>query len=169
MHRTLCLLVFLGLLTPSASVAQHWNAQEQELVDHIKRCWTAWIEARPEETPEAFFQQCPYAEDASMWWTEFGAPQTPERIRREWGYARRVDLDWIDLNPLAVRVWGDVGMIQYYGLWKAQGPEGIVTTEYKRTEIFRKVEGRWVFQGGQGLPPRPGMRNRTDNVRNVHS
>ncbi len=140
------------LLTPSLASAQLWAPEEAALIDHIKACWTAWINAGEESDPDGFFQACPHAEDSSMWWTEFGAPQTPERIRREWPFIKRIDLAWVDLQPVAVRIWGDVGMVQFYGTWKAAGPEGPMTTEYKRTELFRKVDGRWVFLGGQGTP-----------------
>lgn len=140
------------LLTPSQTSAQEWAPEEAALIEHIKSCWDAWISSGDQGGPDAFFQQCPHAEDSSMWWTEFGAPQTTDRIRKEWAYTSRVDLAWIDLQPVAVRIWGDVGMVQLYGTWKAQSPEGLVTTEYKRTELFRKVDGRWVFLGGQGTP-----------------
>ena len=43
-------------------------------------------------------------------------------------------------------------MVQMYDTHKARTPNGPVTTEYKRTEVFRKVDGRWMFVGGQGTP-----------------
>lgn len=145
-------LLLVSMLFPSLGSAQRWTAEEQGLIAHIKMCWDAWIEAQPEGTPDAFFQRCPYSEDATMWWTEFNAPQTPERIRREWDYSSGVDLAWIDLQPVSVRIWGDFGMVQFYGTWKAQTTESPVTTEYKRTELYRRIDGTWVFLGGQGTP-----------------
>jgi len=152
MRRTAALFVLLFLVSPSTTAAQHWNAQEQGLIDHIKMCWTAWVDAQSDPGPNRFFQACPYAEDASMWWTDSGALQTPERIRREWPFTAGVDLGWIDLEPMAIRIWGDIGMVQFLGIWKARTPDGPVTTEYKRTEIYRRVEDGWVFLGGQGTP-----------------
>jgi hypothetical protein len=146
------LVLFLVALFPSLASAQHWTPEEQALLDQIEHCWDAWVSAGDEGTPDTFFQQCPHAEDSSMWWTEFGMPQTLDRIRREWPYTSRVDLGWIDMRPVAVRIWGDVGMVQLYGTWKAAAAEGPVTTEYKRTELFRLIDGRWTFLGGQGTP-----------------
>jgi hypothetical protein len=86
-----------------------------------------------------------------MWWTNDGMPQTLERTIRNW-VVPPVDVMWLDLNPIAIRIWDDVAMVQMYAIWKAKTPDGLVNTEYKRTEIFRRVDGRWVFMGGQGTP-----------------
>jgi len=86
-----------------------------------------------------------------MWWTNASVPQTRESIIRNW-INPPVDLGWVGLTPIAIRIWDDVAMVQMYGSWKARTPDGPVTTEYKRTEVFRKVDGRWMFVGGQGTP-----------------
>lgn len=143
--------VSLSLILAGPLSAQHWNAEEQALVDHIKTCWDAWVETRPQPDPDRFFEQCPYAEDASRWWTNASVPQTKESIIRNW-INPPVDIGWVDLTPIAIRIWDDVAMVQMYGSWKARTPNGPVTTEFKRTEVFRKVDGRWMFVGGQGTP-----------------
>lgn len=151
MKRATVLLFGLLLMVPSPMVAQEWTAEEQDLLDHIKTCWDAWIDTRSQPDYERFFQRCPWDQDVSMWWTNDGMPQTMERTIRNW-VIPPVDVAWLDLNPIAIRIWGDVAMVQMYALWKAKTPDGLVTTEYKRTELFRKVDGRWVFLGGQGTP-----------------
>lgn len=133
-------------------VGQRWTAEETGLIDHIRACWTAWTDAQQSGGADAFFERCTTADDASMWWTEWGSPQSNDQVRREWPYFVETDLGWIAVNPVAVRIWGDVGMVQFYGYWKAQTPNGPTTTEYKRTELFRRVNGQWVFLGGQGSP-----------------
>ena len=145
------LLLLPLLLIPAPASAQSWTQEEQELIDHIKMCWDAWIDTRPQPDHQRFFERCPWSEDVSMWWTNDGMPQTLERTVRNW-VNPPVDVMWLDLNPIAVRIWDDIGMVQMYAIWKAKTPEGLVNTEYKRTEIFRRVNGRWVFMGGQGTP-----------------
>lgn len=142
------LLTLAGPLT-----AQQWTEEEQDLIQHIEACWTAWMDThRSGGDADAFYERCPTADDVSMWWTEWGTPQGKSHAGREFPYFADIDLDWIAVNPVAVRIWGDVGMVQLYGYWKAATPEGPTTTEYKRTELFRRIDGQWVFLGGQGTP-----------------
>ena len=145
-------VVSLSLILAGPLSAQNWTAEERGVIDQIETCWDAWIEAQEAGGPDLFFERCPYDERASMWWTDFGAPQTPEGVLREWDFSSAVDLDWVDLRPIAVRIWGDVAMVQLYGIWKANTSDGPVTTEFKRTELFQNRDGQWVFVGGQGTP-----------------
>ena len=142
--------LLFAIATPLAG--QQWTAEEAGLISHIEACWTVWREAQQDGGADEFFDRCPTADDVSMWWTEWGSPQSKDQTRREWPYFAETDLAWIAVNPVAVRIWGDVGMVQFYGYWKARTPDGPTTTEYKRTELFRRVDGQWVFLGGQGSP-----------------
>lgn len=149
--------VFLASLAtvialPSPTASQQWTAEEQGLLDNVKMCWNAWMEAVRAGDVEVHLRKCPQVEDSSMWWTEFGAPEGRQMVRRNFKQIAATDLDWLDIRPMAVRIWGDVGMVQFYGYWSARTAEGPAVTEYKRTEIFRRVDGRWVFLGGQGTP-----------------
>ena len=93
MKKRMLILLSLVLVFPSVTFAQQWNAEEQALVDHIKTCWDAWVETRPQPDPDRFFEQCPYAEDASRWWTNASVPQTKESIIRNW-INPPVDIGW---------------------------------------------------------------------------
>ena len=148
------LLLASMLLCFAAPVSgQQWTEEEEGLIAQIESCWTAWLEShRNGGGADDFYARCPTADDVSMWWTEWATPQGREQTARDFPYFAEVDLDWLAVNPVAVRVWGDVGMVQYYGYWKAATPAGPVTTEYKRTELFRRIDGQWVFLGGQGNP-----------------
>jgi hypothetical protein len=90
-----------------------------------------------------------------MWWTNQGAPEGIEGIKRNWDVICSVDANWIDMRPVAIRIHDNVGIVQFYGYWKANTKDGPVTTEYKRTEVFLKVDGLWTFLGGQGTPASP--------------
>jgi hypothetical protein len=56
------------------------------------------------------------------------------------------------MRPVAVRIWDNIGMIQFYAYWQAKTKEGNVVTEYKRTEMFKNENGNWILLGGQGTP-----------------
>jgi hypothetical protein len=142
----------LALVLAVPVSAQQWTTEEQAVIDHIKMCWNAWVDAQREGGPDQFFQRCPFDENSSFWWTDAATPQSVERIRREWEFFAKIDLGWVDMRPIVVRIWGDVAMVQFYGYWKANTPEGPVTTEYMRTELFRRNGSHWVFLGGQGTP-----------------
>ena len=53
-------------------------------------------------------------------------------------------------TPVAIRVFDDFAFMQFYGFWKVKTSDGSKINEYMRTEIFRKVDGKWSFIGGQG-------------------
>lgn len=152
MHRPVLGLLALALALPSAASTQQWTAEEQGLLDNIKMCWDAWMEAVQAKDLEIHYRKCPQAEDFSMWWTDFSAPEGRQMAERNLQQIAATDIGWLDIRPVAVRIWGDVGMVQFYGYWSARTPEGPMVTEYKRTEVFRRVNGRWVFLGGQGTP-----------------
>ena len=154
MRHLLFTSLLLCLFLPRTAFAQTWTAEEQDVLNTIEMCWDAWMEAVQQNDPEIWFAKCRPADNYSMWW-DAGTPEGPRQIRRDWDSIRQVDATWIDFRPVAVRIHGDVAIVQFYGYWKANTPEGPATTEYKRTEVFRKVSGHWTFLGGQGTPASP--------------
>jgi hypothetical protein len=145
----------LALLIATPASAQQWTQEQQELIDHIEMCWDAWVEALADETPDHFFESCKQDENTLVWWTPEGAPQDIEWVYRNWQRVREVDVDWADMRPVAVNILGDVGIVYLYGYWIASTADGPVTTEYKRTEVFQRRNGEWVFLGLQGTPSTP--------------
>ncbi|HSM05811.1 MAG TPA: hypothetical protein VK858_14435 [Longimicrobiales bacterium] len=120
--------VLLPLAAPAGG--QQWTEEERGLVHHIQSCWDAWMEThRGSGDIQDFYVSCPSADDVSMWWTDWSTPQSKEQTGREFPYFGELDLGWIALNPVAVRIWDDVGMVQFYGYWKAGTPACPTTTE----------------------------------------
>ena len=142
-------LTFLSLIIAPPVTAQQWSDEQQGLIDHIKMCWTAWVDALADETPDRFYEACPIDEKSHFWFTADGAPSTAEWVRRNWDIIRETDDDWAGLRPVYVDIFGDVAIIHMYGYWRANTPDGLVTTEQKRTEVFQRRNGGWVFIGGQ--------------------
>ena len=150
------LILTLALtLAANEAVAQEWTAEQQGLIDHVESCWDAWIEALDDQTPAQWEEACPGDEQAHYWWTEEGSPNLREEVRRNWHVIREIDDDWVSLRPIYVDIFGDVGIIHMYGLWRANIPDGTAITEYKRTEVFQRRDSEWVFVGGQSSPASP--------------
>jgi hypothetical protein len=149
--RTLTLALTLTLAA-SGVAAQEWNAEQQSLIDHVRMCWDGWVVALSDETPDRWLEVCPIDERSHFWWTDDGAPGDLETVRRGWHIIRTTDDDWASLRPIYVDIFGDVGIIHMYGYWRANTPDGTVVTEFKRTEVFQRRDGQWVFIGAQGTP-----------------
>jgi hypothetical protein len=62
------------------------------------------------------------------------------------------DLGWVDIRPVLLTVVADVAVLHFYGYWKTPGAEGIQVTEAKRTEVFRRIDGRWKLLAGHATP-----------------
>lgn len=145
-------LTLLAVTVAQAAWAQSWSEDQQGLIDHVKMCWTAWVDALADETPDRFFAACPQDENAHFWGTEEAVPGTEEDVRRNWDLIREGDDDWAGLRPIHVGIFSDVAVIHMYGYWRANTPDGLVTSEQKRTEVFQRRNGGWVFIGAQSTP-----------------
>ena len=149
--RALALASLLFLMATPA-VAQQWTAEEQEVIDTMAMCWDAWTAAIPNETTDYFFRTCQPDEDALFWWTTEGAPQSYDFVRRNWDLISEDDDTWADIRPVAIRMFGDVAIVYLYGYWRANTADGVVITEYQRTEVYQRRDSDWIFIGAQGTP-----------------
>ncbi len=150
--RALTMALTLSLVAAGAA-AQEWSADQQDLIDHVRTCWDVWVEALADETPDRWLEACPIDGRSHWWWSADGAPASGlEDTKRNWQAIREIDDDWVSLRPIYVDIFGDVGVIHMYGHWRANTSEGTVVTEAKRTEVFQRRDGQWVFIGGQNSP-----------------
>jgi hypothetical protein len=155
MRSTICVILSLAVIWPAATSAQSWSKEEQGLLDHIKMCWDAWMEAVDKNDPDIWLNKCGPAENASMWWTTEGVPNSPDTIKKDWESIRKWNLNlyWVDIRPVAIRIFDNVGMAQFYGYWKVNSENGPITTEYKRTEVFTKSTDGGCSSAGRVHPP----------------
>jgi hypothetical protein len=138
----------LSYLIISPSAAQEWSPEEQEVLDQLAECWDLWMEGVRSGSPEGWIAQCTVP-GMTYWPSRLGAPRaTADFLRRNWDIPTVQDLGWVDLRPVSLTVFDDVAVLHFYGYWKTPGPEGEEVTEAKRTEIFRRVDGRWKLMAG---------------------
>jgi ketosteroid isomerase-like protein len=143
--------LFLSLLIPPAALsAQQWSSEEQELLDHVKVCWDAWADAVNAKDLDIWMDTCQPDPDFSGWWTSDGGLWTLEAEERgfsDW-VAGVEHMYWENLQPLEIKVHGDIGMIWFYITYREPGSDGPLTRfENKRFEVFRRAGGVWHWLG----------------------
>ena len=141
-----CLLFLL----PVSSFAGNWSDEQQSLLDHLEWTWDLWMEAIEKDDPKIWMKHAD--ENYRYWWAAEGAPNGPRTLIRDWDIVRATDATWIDFRPIDVIIRGNVGVIHFYGYWRANTEEGPVTTEHKRTEVFVKQGGKWKLVAGHSTP-----------------
>lgn len=130
--------------------AQQWTPAEQEVITQLKQCWDRWMDGVRGGSPDVWLQTC--TEPGFTYWGVEGAPGSAEALRRNWKAIAAQDLGWVDIRPLVIKITGDIAMVQFYGYWSAATPAGPTTAEWRRTEIFHRVNGRWLLTMGHSNP-----------------
>lgn len=149
MRFVVALALLVGLSSATEVTAQNWSEAQQEVLDGMKRCWDLWMDAVNSGSPEAFQAQC-QTDDSTFWLATDGVPATDRGfLGRGWGVEVGMDLAWLDLRPIHVAVDDDVAIIHFYGYWRFPGPE---VAEWKRTEVWRQVDGSWRQWAGHATP-----------------
>lgn len=139
------------LLAPTPSTAQQWSPAEQEVLDQLAECWDIWMEGVGSGTPDRWMAECAVPE-LTYWPAQDGAPLNTDFDRRNWELAMATDLGWVDIRPVSLTVMDDIAVLHFYGYWRTPGPEGEQVTEAKRTEVFRRIDGRWKMIAGHATP-----------------
>lgn len=143
--------ILAGLVAfPALLTAQEWTGEERALLDHVKLCWDAWADAVNAKDLDIWMDTCQPDADFTGWWTSDGGLWDLEADRR--GFSDWVTgvehFYWENLQPLEIKVHGDLGMIWFYVTYREPGSDGPLTRfENKRFEVFRRVDGVWHWLG----------------------
>ncbi len=150
MRFVVILAVGIVLGTPLQADAQQWTPEQQEVIDSLEGCWDTWMEAVQEGSPDRWLDNCT-EEGYTFWWT-YGSPLGEDWMRRNWDMFMEDDGEWVDVRPVWVRVYDDFAIMHFWGYWNVTEDEERVTVEAKRTEVFHKVNGRWLLAAGHATP-----------------
>jgi ketosteroid isomerase-like protein len=141
---TIVLAVTL-LLLPSTLLAQTYTAEEQSVVDAVKRCNQALA-----DSDAATWNSC-FADDYVGW--QYNMPATRDAEAGRWAIqnpARR-PLVAFSVQPLRVRVLGDIAIIHYYYYSANENADG--SLDYGRarwTDVMLREGGTWVWIADHG-------------------
>ena len=144
----LCLLVVLILcfIFPITASAQHWTADEQEVLDQIKKGFDVWEKAVQAKDLNIWLDNFQPADDFTGWWTSDGSLWTLEEEKRsfdEWVKGIN-NYYWVNVQPLSIKVYGDIALAYYYVTYNIEDKTGKATRmEDKRLEVYRKEDGIW--------------------------
>ena len=153
MRRTLFLTLALCYLLPQASLAQHWTAEELEIIELNQSCWDAWAAEDLDEVR----QVCNEHPDARAWWTPEPAPAVGwfEENAERWGAAFHPRDTWVywEIRPLSVRIFNDAALIHFWATHTHEDLQGnSVTQTQKHLNIWQRIDGRWTWIGGMAMP-----------------
>ena len=143
----------LALFVPQSALAQHWTAEEQEIVDLNQSCWDAWAS----EDLGQVRRTCNDHVDARGWYTPDAAPEigwfgnNAERRMAAFGSGD----EWIywEIRPLSVRIFGDTALIHFWVTRTHEDSQGNQTTQtQKQLNIWQQADGSWTWIGGMAMP-----------------
>jgi len=159
MRKAFPLLTFLLLLLPCHGNAQTWSAEQQEILDHVKMCWTAWSETVNAKDLTPWLEGCQPSEDIQAWSTSGGVlwnldfqsrefPEWVKSVRRYW---------WQTVQPLDIKVYDDTALIWFFATFAVEDTSGTVTRiQQKRFEVMQRYDGGWHWVGAMVYPEEVG-------------
>ena len=147
------ILVALSLmLVVSTAGAQEWSSAEQEVWSFIKTCNDHFEQKDMEAAMECFH------EDFIGWRAEDPMPRG-----KDWEttigrfIAENTTTHASHLQPIEIRVYGDLAFAHYLGTSVTTGPDGSLTQAgYAWTDVLIKENGRWYWIGDHGHPVQEG-------------
>jgi hypothetical protein len=147
------LLGIVAVLIAVPVSAQQWTSEQTEVIDQLKECWDIWVEDLADTGPNAWHDRCA-TDDVSYW--NRGSIGGVLADTRSWDVVQQYEYKWVDIRPLSIKVYDDMAVVQFYGYWSETQGEGRVITEAKRTEVFVRVNNRWLLTVGHSeLTPQP--------------
>lgn len=146
-------VLFVVFLAPAAARAQHWTAEEQEIIELNQECWDAWASQDLSQVEAT----CNEHQDARGWWTPNAAPDNGWYAKNatRWMTAVGSQEKWIywEINPLSVRIFNDTAMIHFWATLTYRAVDGEVKTmTQKHLNIWQRSNGGWTWIGGMATP-----------------
>lgn len=146
-------LLFAALLVPAGASAQHWTAEEQEIIDLNQACWDAWGAADLTRVQAI----CNEHEDGRSWSTANALPDIGwySKNARRWMAAvgsqqRRI---YWEVKPASVRIFNGTALIHFWATRTTRMLDGTIKTEsQKQLNIWQRIDGKWTWIGGMATP-----------------
>jgi hypothetical protein len=131
--------------------AQSWSAAEQAIIDRLNEC------ARLNVTRDLEGRTTCSHRDFSGWPFNLAAPRDYDHViattTRNYGVAAPVRLEAMYVQPLAIRIKGNIATVHSYYNSYRRHPDGTVEVSRERwLDVMINDGGRWSFLADFGGP-----------------
>jgi ketosteroid isomerase-like protein len=140
---TIALVCWLGL---SSTFAQDWSAAQKEVWKNVNDYWALLAKGDVNGFVEYLHA------DYMGWDNDSPLPSTKEENKKWLTFAfQGVKCPVYQINPLSIKIYGDVAFVHYYYAMVKEGPDGKKSSEGGRwTDILTKQGNKWVLIGDHG-------------------
>ena len=137
-----------AMLPSTVLFAQEWSAAQEEVWENVEAYWVL----SAEEDLEGFLSY--FHTDYSGWFNQAPLPSSKSSARKWISHGMKtVDTLVYEINPVAIKIFGNVAVVHYYYIQAVKDAEGKQTTRSGRwTDILMKQDDRWVIIGDHGGP-----------------
>ena len=142
--RVLAVIILMAAFSATASVAQQWSAEQQEVWQTVEALW----DAADCETWSAFF-----ADDYRGWFSASLSPLTKQQTTASGcRYYAKEKTVLHTVHPLAIDVRDDIAIVFYsYSYVSEKKSDGSERQERgKWTEVYQKRDGSWLLIADAG-------------------
>ncbi len=140
-------LLFLSVTTFS----QNWTPEEKEILERVKYGWSTWEKAVANKDYSIHLNAMSRPDDFRCWWTSDSYLSSFEDTQKNFDFLIKdiSKFKCIAIKPVEIQVHGDVAFIWFYATTAVENKKGNTNTnEQKRFEVYRKVDGEWIWSAG---------------------
>lgn len=144
-------LVFPLLLLTVAAFSQNWTPEEEEILERVKYGWSTWEQAVANKDYSIHKNAMLRPDDFRCWWTSDSYLWSFEDTKSNFEFLIKdiAQFKTIAIKPVDIQVHDDVAFIWFYAITAIENNKGITnTTEEKRFEVYRKIDGEWIWSAG---------------------
>jgi ketosteroid isomerase-like protein len=137
-----------AMLPSTVLFAQEWSAEQKEVWENVEAYWVLYTE----EDLEGFLSY--FHTDFSGWFNLAALPRGKSSVRKWDSHGMKTEDTVVhEINPVAIKIFGNVAVVHYYYTRAVKDAEGKQTLVRGRwTDILMKQDDRWVMIGDHGGP-----------------
>lgn len=140
-------LIFMPLIV----YAQNWTPEEEEILERVRYGWSTWEDAVKNKDYSIHLNAMNRPDDFRCWWTSNSYLWSFEDTKKNFDFMIKdiAEFRCIAIKPVEIQVHDNVAFIWFYAETSVENNKGITsTTEEKRFEVYRKIEGEWIWSAG---------------------
>ena len=145
------IIIFPLLLLTVIAFSQNWTPEEKEILERVQYGWSTWEKAVTNKDYSIHLNAMHRPDDFRCWWTSNSYLTSFEDTQKNFYFRIKdvVQFKCIAIKPVEIQVHDDVAFIWFYATTAVEYNKGNTnTTEQKRFEVYRKVDGDWIWSAG---------------------